>query len=65
VSGSLLSVLGNCLRAGSSWDDCKTQLLSIYFPYIVHERMIRDLVVFHFQGQGKPLREYIEVLSAA
>jgi hypothetical protein len=28
--------------------------------------MIRDLVVFHFQGQGQPLRTYIEqVFSAA
>jgi hypothetical protein len=66
VSSSLLSFLGNCLLAGSSWDDCKTQMLSKYFPHFVRERMIRDLVVFHFQGQGQPLRAYIEsVFSAA
>jgi hypothetical protein len=66
VSGSLLSFLGNCLRVGSSWDDCKAQLLREYFPYFVRERMIRDLFVFHFQGQGQPLRAYIEqVFSAA
>jgi hypothetical protein len=65
VSGSLLTFLGSCLRTGSSWVDCKSQLLSEYFPHFVHERMIQDLVIFHFQGEGQPLRAYIEQVFAA
>ena len=65
VSGSLLTFLGNFLRTGSSWTECKSQLLSEYFPNFVRERMIRDLVIFNFHGEGQPLRAYIEQVFAA
>ena len=52
VSGSLLTFLGNCLRTGRTWTECKSQLLSEYFPNFVRERMIRDLILFYFHGEG-------------
>jgi hypothetical protein len=58
VPGSLLT-LGNCLRAGTSWDDYSAFIERI-LPHLVRERMIRDLVVYHFHGQGQSLRVYIE-----
>jgi hypothetical protein len=64
VSDSLFSFLGACLRAGSSWADCKSQVLSEYFPHFVRERMIRDLVVFHFHGEKQPLCSYVEQVFA-
>ena len=45
VSDSLLTFLGNCLRTGRSWTECKSQLLSEYFPNFVRERVIRDLII--------------------
>jgi hypothetical protein len=60
VSGSLLTFLGSCLRANNSWAECKSQLLQGYFPHFVRERLIRDLIVFNFQGEGQSLRAYIE-----
>ena len=53
------------LRTGSSWTDYKSQLLSEYFPNFVRERMIRDLVIFNFHGEGQALRAYIEQVFAA
>jgi len=55
-----VEVLGNCLREEGSWANCKSQLLDEYFLYFTRERLIRDLVVFNFQGEGQPLRTYIE-----
>ena len=65
VTGSLLSFLEDCLLVGSSWTECKSRLLSEYFPHFIRERMIRDLVVFHFQGEGQALRSYIKQVFAA
>jgi hypothetical protein len=48
------------LREGSSWAENKAQLLERYFPFFVHERLIRELIVFHFHGEGQSLRQYIE-----
>jgi len=36
-----------------------------YFPYFVRERLIRDLIIFHFQGEGQPLRAYIDQVFRA
>jgi hypothetical protein len=60
VSGSLLTLIGGCLRGGSSWDENKAQLLERYFPYFVRERLIRELIVFNFHGEGQSLRQYME-----
>jgi hypothetical protein len=35
------------------------QLLEEYFPYFIRESLIRDVIVFNFQGEGQPLRAYI------
>lgn len=65
VSGSILKLLGSCLRGGCSWPQCKVQLLEEYFPYFVRERLVRDLIVFKFHVASEPLREYIERISQA
>ena len=41
------------------------QLLDEYFPHFVHERLIRDLVVFNFHGEGKSMRAYVEQVFQA
>ena len=65
VSGSVLKFLGNCLRTGCSWTDCKSRLLDEYIPYLVRECLVRDLIVFKCHVVGEPLREYIERISEA
>jgi hypothetical protein len=65
VSGSLLRFLGNCLCEGNGWAECKAWLLDEYFPYIIRERLVRDLIVFNFHGEGRSLREYIEQVFRA
>jgi hypothetical protein len=59
VCGSLLKFLGDCPHESCSWAGCKSRLIDEYFPYFVRERLIRDLIVFNFQGEGQTLREYI------
>jgi len=59
VRGSLLRFFGNCLRERCSWAESKSRLLDEYFPYFVRERLIRDLIIFNFEGEGQTLREYI------
>ena len=65
VSGSLLKFLGNCLRAGCSWTDCKSRLLDEYFPYFVRESLVRDLKIFELHLVCEPLGEYFERISQA
>ena len=65
VAGSLLRFLGECLREGSGWGECKIRLLEEYFPHFVRERLIRDLIVFNFQSEGQSLRDYIEWIFRA
>jgi hypothetical protein len=65
VSGSLLQFLGTCLREGRSWVACKSRLLEEYFPHFVRERLIRDLIVFNFQGEGQSMRLYVEQVFQA
>ena len=66
VQGSLLTLLGECIRHGDSWQQCKARVLKEHFPLFVREKMIRKLVVFHFQETDCPLREFIkEVVDAA
>jgi hypothetical protein len=60
ASGSVLCFLGNCLREGRGWAECKGLLLEEFFPYFVRERLLRDLIVFNFHKEGKPLRDYID-----
>ena len=48
VSGSILSFLGGCLGMGVSLVECKYQLLDVYFPYFVRERLIQDLICLIF-----------------
>jgi len=59
VRGSLLRFFGICLRKRCSWAEIKSRLLDEYFPFFVRERLIRDLIIFNFQGEGQSLREYI------
>ena len=65
LPGGLLQLLGVCLRDGSSWAQCKSQVLEEYFPYFVRERLVRDLIVFNFHGRGQSLRMYIEQVFRA
>jgi hypothetical protein len=66
VQGSLLTFWGECIRHGDSWEQCKARVLKEYFPLFVREKMIRELVVFHFQSREYPLREFIkDVVDAA
>ena len=66
VQGVLLTFFGDCIRHGDSWEQCKARVLKEYFPLFVREKMIRELIVFHFQERGFPLREFIkEVIDAA
>lgn len=58
--------LGGCLNKGGSWPECKAQLLSEYFPYFVHVKLIRDLMVFNFWKEAKSLHAYADpVIRAA
>ena len=53
-------------RHGHSWEKCKVRVMKEYFPLFVREKMIRELVVFHFQERDCPLREFIkEIVDAA
>ena len=45
VRGSLLTLFGQSMKYGESWDVCYTRLLREYFPLFVKEKMIRELVV--------------------
>jgi hypothetical protein len=66
VQGSLLTFFGECIRHGDSWEQCKAHVLKEYFPLFVREKMIQELVVFHFPGRECPMREFIkEVVDAA
>jgi hypothetical protein len=48
------------MRQGESWKECKTRVLKEYFPLFVREKMIRELIVFNFQGKSCPLRQFIK-----
>jgi hypothetical protein len=65
VFGSLLKFLGDCLHEGVSRAVHKSQLLNVYFLYFGRERLIHGLIVFNFQGEGQPLRRYIEQIFQA
>jgi hypothetical protein len=65
VPGGLLQFLGACLRERASWAGCKSQLLDEYFPHFVRERLIRDLIVFNFHGEGQSMRVYMEQVFQA
>jgi hypothetical protein len=60
VCGSLMRFIGDSLGRGGSSADCQTRLLEEYVPYFVKERLTRDLIVFNFQKEGQPRRQYIE-----
>jgi hypothetical protein len=60
VKGSLLRFMGDCLRMGNEWAECKSRLLDEYFPYFVRERLVRDLIIQNFHGEGQSLRDYVE-----
>jgi hypothetical protein len=40
--------------------ESKNRLLERYCPYFVRERLIRELIVFNFHGEGQSLRQYID-----
>jgi len=65
VSGRLYTFLGNCLRKGSKWTECKAGLLDEYFPYFDREGLIRDLIVFNFQSDGQQLHAHIDQVFRA
>jgi len=65
VSGSLLQFWGSRLRKGSSWVACKSQLLEEYFPHSYRERLITDIIVFNFHGEGQSMRTYVEEIFQA
>jgi hypothetical protein len=65
VTGSLLKFIGNCLVEKLSWGESKARLLVEYFPNIIRERSVRDLVVFKFHAEHQPLRSYVEQVFQA
>jgi hypothetical protein len=66
VAGDMLSFLGECLREGSTWEQCKVLLRRRVFSHFVRERLVRDLIVCKIQGEREPLREHINhVFSTA
>jgi hypothetical protein len=66
VQSSLVSLLGQALQQGESWEQCMGRVLGEYFPLFVKEKLIRDLVVFNFHDKTRPLRQFIaEVAEAA
>jgi len=58
-TGAVLRFFGECLRSQDGWHSCKTKLLKEFFPLFIRERLIRDLIVFNFHGEGQPLRDYV------
>jgi hypothetical protein len=61
---SLLTFVGECIRHRHSWQQCEARVLKEYFALFIRE-MIQELVVFHFQERGCPLRVFIkEVVDA-
>jgi len=65
VQGSLLTFVGECIRHRHSWQQRKVRVLKEYFPLFIREKMIQELVLFHFQERGCPLRVFIkEVVDA-
>ena len=65
LSGSLLKFLGDCLREGVSWIECKSRLLENYFLGFVKERLIRELTVFNLQREDQPVRAYVDQIFQA
>jgi hypothetical protein len=66
VIGRLLSFLGQCVNKACMWKECRAQLFAELFPYVVREKLVRDLVVFNFHKKDQPLRAYIDdVFKAA
>jgi hypothetical protein len=48
-----------------NWKQCKSSLLEEYFPHFVRERLIRDMITFHFHEDGEPLHMYVEQIVRA
>jgi hypothetical protein len=65
LTGSLLKFLGDCLREGNSWAECKSRLLENYFPGFVKERLIRDLIMCNLHTEGQPVRAYVDQIFQA
>jgi len=65
VSRAVLRFFGDCLRNGRNWAQSKGDLLREFFPHFVHERMVRDLIVFNFHKEGQALREFADSVFAA
>jgi len=59
VSGAVLRFFRDGLRNGRNWEQSKGDLLREFFPHFVHERMVRDLIVFNFH-KGQALREFAD-----
>jgi len=59
VLGAALSFVGDCLKNGGNWEQCKTELLNEFFLHFFREIMIRDHIILNFHEEGQSLREYI------
>jgi hypothetical protein len=64
-SGSVLGFVGRCLQQRKDWKEFKASLLEEYFPHFVRERLIRNMITFHFHQEGEPLRMYVEKIVRA
>jgi hypothetical protein len=51
VKGACLNFLEGCIRRGDSWELCKKMVLEEFFPFIVGEKLIRELIVFKFHSK--------------
>jgi len=38
LRGGLLTLLGECIRHGDSWEQCKARVLKEYFPFLLVRR---------------------------
>jgi hypothetical protein len=66
LKGACLNFLAGCIRRGDSWEFSKKIVLEEFFPFIVREKLIRELIVFKFHSKEVPLRTYIdEIVDAA
>jgi len=60
VPACVLQFFGACLQHGNTWAVYKTKVVDEYFSHFIRERLIRELIVFNFHGEGQPLRAYFE-----
>jgi len=60
VPGVILRFFGDYLISGRDWEQSKKALLREFFPHLIRERLVRDLITFNFHKEATPVREFID-----